>query len=107
MIDLFFYSIVIILVCQFLLGVYLEFINLKNSKDVIPPQLKGFYNENKFSLQYKYEKETTRFGMLKSSLSFLVTITIVTTGLFGYADEWLRAYYHDEFWLSAIWFSVS
>ena len=104
MTEILYYIIIIILILEFLLEIYLEYLNVKNAKTEVPTELKGYYNEEKFALQQKYEKDSTVFGLIKSSLSFTLTFVVVCCGFLGIADDWLRHYYIDEFWLSILWF---
>jgi STE24 endopeptidase len=104
--DLFYTALLVIVTLEFLLGVFLEYINLKNAKPDVPPELDGYYNKEKFALQLRYEKETTRFGILRTSVSFTVTFIVIAAGGFGMADEWLRGFLEDEFWLSVAWFCL-
>jgi len=103
----FFYTALLVIVAlEFLLSVFLEYLNIKNAKSILPPELEGYFSSEKFGLQQRYEKETTRFGIFRSSISFIITFIVLATGFAGTADEWLRGFLQDEFWLSVAWFGI-
>lgn len=106
MTGIFYTALLVIVALEFLLGIFLEYLNIKNARTVMPPELEGFYSKEKFGQQQAYEKETTRFGIFRSSLSFVVTFIVLATGFLGMADGWLRGYLKDEFWLSVSWFCL-
>lgn len=90
----------------YLLERILEYLNLKNQKKEIPQDFKDFYDQDKYNKSLEYHKEVTRFSWLGSTISFLVTLSVLVFGLFGYLDEVLRSYIQSEIWLSLAFFGV-
>ena len=63
----FIFSIIIfILVFDFILERILDIVNNKHRVEVLPGELKDIYNEEEYQKQQHYEKESTKFALLKS-----------------------------------------
>ena len=82
--------ILIILVADFVLERTLDWLNNKAISPTLPPQAKGIYDEEQYAKMLKYEKETGRFGLLTSTISFLVTFALLYSGFFGWFDGFIR-----------------
>lgn len=100
------YLILAILVLEFLLSKFLEYLNYKSLKDVLPESLKGIYEEEKYAKSIAYNRANSRFSFLVSTLSFILIFTLVITGSFGRLDSWLREYVGNEIALSLAFFGI-
>lgn len=106
MAQILFYIIIIILVADFAFGRYLSFLNIKNSKQPLPPLLQDIYDPDKYARQQDYFRTNTRFGMLTSSISFLLTLLMYSLGGFGWLDHFINIYIHNEILVSIVFFGV-
>lgn len=84
----------------------LEVLNLRRMAPELPESLRGFYDAEKYRLSQQYLKEKSRFGLISTTLSFLVSVTVLATGGLGALDGWLRTFTDDPFWLALSFFGV-
>ncbi|MCW0484808.1 M48 family metallopeptidase [Gaoshiqia sediminis] len=75
-----FWIIIFILVLDFALERYLEYLNTTRWSDQLPEEVKGIYDEKKYRRQQEYSKTNHRFSRLTSLLSFLLILLM----LFGH-----------------------
>ncbi len=101
-----FYAILVILVADFAFGRYLSFLNIRNSRQELPPPLQGIYDPEKYEKQQNYFRTNTRFGMLTSTLSFLITFLMYSLGGFGWLDQLIHGCIHNEILVSIVFFGV-
>lgn len=100
------YIILIIISFEFILDIFLEYLNLKSQKPVLPSSLQDFIDNDTYSKSIAYNKENTRFGLLTNTLSFAVTFLLLYTGIFGAIDIWLRQFIAHEIILSLTYFGL-
>jgi len=104
---LFFWSIIIIYIADFVLELVLEFLNSKKWTDKLPKELEGIFDEEKFKKQQLYEKDTTRFSLFKATIFFLAGLVILFQGIPGKFDVFLRTYIENELWLGLSFFGIT
>lgn len=86
MVQVLFYCIIAILLLEFALERVLAFLNIKQAKNELPDLLRDIYDPEKYARQQEYFKTNTRFGMLTSTFSFLVTLLMYSLGGFAWVD---------------------
>ncbi len=82
-----FYFIIGIIVFDFVFENILDYLNVKNMKAVLPDELRGVYDADKYARSQKYEKEKTRFSFFTGALSFVVILLMMFLKGFGYIDD--------------------
>jgi STE24 endopeptidase len=85
--EILFWIIIGIIVVDFIFEKYLDFLNTKTMSDVLPDELKGIYDEEKYKKQQAYQRENQRFGLLTSSFSFALTLAMFLFYGFAYVDN--------------------
>jgi STE24 endopeptidase len=93
-------------VISFLFSTVLEIINLKSLRTDIPEEVISFYDVEKYQKSIRYQQEKTRFGLLSESFSFLISITLLATGGFGWLDTLLRTWFVGEIPLALAFFGL-
>lgn len=101
-----FIAIIIILIVDFGLERFLALLNIKNSKLPLPSILSDIYDTEKYAQQQDYFRTNTKFGMLSSTFSFLVTIVMYAFGGFGWLDNSLQLYFTNEIIRSLVFFAI-
>ena len=101
-----FYLIIAILIIDFIFERYLSFLNIKHSKLKFPAVLQDIYDPEKYAKQQDYFRTNTRFGILTSTISFLVTLLMYSLGGFGWLDQLVNAYVHHEILVSIVFFGL-
>lgn len=87
-----FIALMVIVVLDFALERVLQLLNNKSSKKPIPAELEGIYDQEKYERSQAYQRATSKFGMLTASFSFLLLVSALVFGWFGYLDAWLRSW---------------
>ncbi len=101
-----FIIILIILIADFVLERTLSVLNVKSSKKSIPALLVGIYDEEKYRHQQSYFMVNTRFGLLTSSVNFLVIILMIVYGGFGWLDGVVQGWTNSPVLVSLIFFGI-
>lgn len=76
----------------FLLDTIIEILNISNLDSKLPADFTDIYKEDDYKKSQNYLKETTKFGLLKSSIFALVTIAFIIVGGFNYLDIYIRSF---------------
>ncbi len=98
--------ILLIVVLDFSWTQYLAYRNRKRMSPNIPMQLAGIYNEEEYARQQAYQKENSLFGLYTSIFSFVVLLGVLSLGIFGWLDEYLRQYINNGIILTLVFFGV-
>ncbi|MBK6282352.1 MAG: M48 family metallopeptidase [Draconibacterium sp.] len=85
--EILFFIIIAIIVLDFLFEKYLDYLNTKTMSDVLPEEVKGIYDEEKYKKQQAYQRENNRFGLLSSSFSFALTLAMFLFFGFAFVDS--------------------
>jgi STE24 endopeptidase len=84
------YIIISILSFDFIVDHILDYLNIKNHKKELPPEVSDIYESDKYQKSIDYHKVNYRFDLLSSGFSFLLITTVILTGTFGKLDHALR-----------------
>lgn len=101
-----FYLLLGIITFDFLLERMLGYLNRKSSKQPIPKELEGIYDEEKYAKSQAYQSEVSRFGILSASFSFALTFCAIYFGWFGVIDDWIRTFSPLDMVSTLIFFGV-
>jgi STE24 endopeptidase len=96
--------ILLIVLADFILERSLSFLNQKSRKKPIPVELEGIYNEEKYRKSQAYNRENSRFGLITSSISFILIVTAIYFGWFGDLDKWIRNFSPFDMLTTLIYF---
>ena len=101
-----FFIILVILTADFVLERILSALNVKSSKKPIPDLLSGIYDQDKYQKQQSYFRANTRFGLLTSTVSFLVIFLMIVFGGFGWLDGIVQRWTANPILVSLIFFGI-
>jgi len=101
-----FVSIILILIADFGLERFLALLNIKNSKLPIPSILSDIYDSEKYAKQQDYFRTNSKFGMLTSTFSFIVTLGMYAFGGFGWLDGTLQNEISNDIVRSLLFFAL-
>lgn len=100
------YIILGIITFDFVLNQVLDYLNLKARKDVIPDEMEGFYDAEKYKKAQSYQKTNARFSFITSTISFVLAFILLSTGFFGQLDIWLRPLIDNDIVLALVYFGI-
>ena len=98
------YLIIGLVVFNYLFSTVLDFINDKNWRNEIPPEMKDYYDEEKYVKAKNYAKEKGRISLISSTLSTLITILFLSLQGYGWLDNIISNYYDIPFLQSGFFF---
>lgn len=101
-----FYIILAIVVFDFVLERLLDYLNSTMWSSKIPDELKGIYDPDRYEKSQKYEKENQKFGLLTSSFSLTVMVTMLFLAGFAIIDNWAREISSNPVVIALIFFGI-
>lgn len=99
-------AIFIILVVNFILERWLDYLNTTQWSLKLPVELEGIYNEEKFRLSMEYEKTKHQFAMISESVSFVTLLIAFALGGFGWLDGIVRSYVTNPILVTLVYFAI-
>ena len=106
MYTILFWVIIAIIVLDFLFEKYLDYLNITTMSDVIPDDVKGIYDEEKYKKQQSYQRENNRFGMISDTFSFLVTLGMFLFFGFAWVNGWAWSVTNSAILAALIFFGI-
>ena len=85
--EFWFLIIIGLVIFNFLFSNILFFINHKNWKDKIPPELEDFYDKEKYKKAKLYSISKSKIGLLSSIISFLFVISLLVFNGYGFLNQ--------------------
>jgi STE24 endopeptidase len=81
-----FYVIVAIIIADFILDLFLEYINTRHNSTELPAGLKGIMNEEQYTRHQEYQRQNYKFGVWSSGFNFLLLMAM----LFFFGFAWIN-----------------
>ena len=88
MAQILFFIIIGILLTDFILERFLEYLNSTRWSDQLPIEVKDIYNEKEYQKQQAYERANFHFSMASSSFSFMLTFLMFLFTGFALVNKW-------------------
>ncbi len=104
--SLLFYTILVILVLDYVLERFLAYLNSTYWSDVLPKELEGIYDQEKYSQSQRYEKSKQKFTFILSTLTLVAMIVMLVAGGFAWMDAFARQYTHHPILIALIFFGM-
>lgn len=104
--TLIFYGIIGILISEYLLATTLNFLNAKRFKDTLPDELSDVYNSEEYQKAQDYKLTNYRFGILTSTFSILLILSVLIFGGFGWIDNFVSGLTDNKILQSLLFFGV-
>ncbi len=81
------YTIIGFLIADFLLERFLEYLNSTRWSDVLPKEVSGIYDDEKYKKQQAYEKVNFRFELLSSTFGFVLLLLMFLLSGFAWLNQ--------------------
>ena len=101
-----FYVIIAILVVQYIVHQFLEFLNASKFDSKVPEELKDVFDEGEYQKSQSYKKTNYRFGMISDGFSLLFTLVFLIFGGFEWLDQWTRSMTENQMPRTMIFFGL-
>ena len=106
MVNIIFYIIIFILVGDYILERWLDYLNSTRWSNELPKEVEGIYNAEKYRKQQEYQKVNTRFGIFTDTLTLVVMLAMIVLGGFAWLDDYLRQYVTHPIVLALFFFGI-
>ncbi len=100
------YLILAIITVNFLLEQILDYLNRKHRKQSLPEELKGIYDEEEYKRSIQYQNANNRFSQVTAIFSFVLSFILLSTGFFGWLDQFLRPDFQNQIVHALIYFGI-
>ncbi|MBN2001002.1 M48 family metallopeptidase [candidate division KSB1 bacterium] len=91
---------------DFLLNLIADLLNLKNLSSELPAEFKDIYEAEKYKKSQKYTVVNTRFGLIISTFSLVVTLVFWFTGGFNLLDITVRRWGFAPIWNGLLYIGI-
>lgn len=106
MFNTIFYLIIIFIVLDFILDRYLAYLNSKTRNAVLPDELRGIYDEEKYAKSIAYEQENARFELITGTFDFVLILGILFLGGFAWVDAIAGSFTENPIFRGLLFFLI-
>lgn len=104
--EIIFNIIITIIILNFLLERWMDWLNNKNSSEILPEELKGIYDEEKYVKQRAYDKVKGKFSIVSSTFSFVLILAMLFFKGFAFLDEYSKTITDNTILLPLVFFAI-
>jgi STE24 endopeptidase len=100
------YIILAIIILDFSLERFLDYLNSTLWSNELPKELEGIYNADQYRKSQDYLKVNERFSLLTEGLNFVLVISMALFGGFALVDQWVRHFTSSPVAMGLIFFGI-
>ncbi len=104
--EMLFYIITGIILFGYFLNLFLDYLNTTRWSNILPEELKGIYDEEKYKKQQDYEKTNHNFSLITSTFSLLIMLLMLFLDGFAYVDNIANSITTNKIFTSLIFFGI-
>ena len=104
--NILFYIILVILLADFILERWLDYLNDKKLSAELPEEVRDVYDAAQYKKSQEYKKVNDRFSLISSSFSFILIIGMLLFGGFDLVDRWARSFTDHPILIALIFFGI-
>ncbi len=101
-----FYTIIAIIVLQFLMETVLDYLNSRKFQDPIPEELQDVFDNKEYLKSQAYKKDNYNFGILSSTFSIVLTLGFLIFGGFEWIDLLARNITENPILMALLFFGI-
>ncbi|MFK5857093.1 MAG: M48 family peptidase, partial [Bacteroidota bacterium] len=106
MVQIIFWIIIGIIIFDYLLEKFLDFLNYGNMQENIPDELTGIYDKEKYSKSQQYEKVNLVFTTITSTFSFVIILILLFADGFAILDNYVSNITQNEYFRALLFFGI-
>jgi STE24 endopeptidase len=106
MVNLIFWTIIILLLLSFAGDEYLSYLNASYRNKKIPPELQDIYDKEKYLKSQRYAKTKRQFAFLKNSFDLVLILLMVAFGGFGYLNALIQSDFENIIIITLLFFGI-
>lgn len=101
-----FYIIIGLLIFDFILEQFLDYLNATKRSSILPNELKGIYDEEKYEKSQNYDKANHKFSIITSSFNLLLILVFLYYTGFAFIDEIARSFTSNSILITMVFFGI-
>ena len=101
-----FYLLIGILLLDFIIESWLDYLNAKHYNDAIPTELQDVYSEEEYIKSQEYKKENDRFSNWNSLFLLVITLSFFFFKGFAFVDNYARQFASNEIIVTLLFFGI-
>ncbi|NKI32841.1 M48 family metallopeptidase [Croceivirga thetidis] len=101
-----FYLIIGILLFQFIMDTWLDYLNAKKFGEPVPEVLNDIFNSDDYQKSQAYKRENYQFGLLSDSFSTVLTLCFLLFGGFEFIDQLVRGLSDNRIVQALLFFGI-
>jgi len=101
-----FYCIVVIIVLNYLLERWLDWLNDSQASSDLPNELVGIYDEDKYATSRAYDKAKSKLSLYSSTASFISILAMLFFNGFAFVDELAKSIITHPIGTSLVFFAI-
>lgn len=98
--------IISIIVFDFLFERYLDYINIKHIQQTLPFELSEIYDAEQYKKQQNYKRDSNRFGLIASSISFIAILLMFFLEGFAFVNKIALSISDNPLVVSLLFFGI-
>jgi len=102
----FLYIVIGILVFDYLFDQFLDYLNSTKRSTILPKELIGIYDEEKYRKSQDYERINYHFSIITSSFSLILILIFLYFSGFALVDEYARTFSSNSIIIALIFFGI-
>jgi len=79
-----------ILIASYILGLIIEYLNIRHLSPNLPDEFKDIYDAEKYKKSQEYLKENTIFSLIQETLDVILMLVVILGGFLNIFDLWIR-----------------
>ncbi|MCG8410895.1 MAG: M48 family metallopeptidase [Bacteroidales bacterium] len=104
--QIIFYTIIGILIFDYCLEQFLDYLNSTKRSSELPAALKGIYDDEKYKKSQDYDKVNHKFSILTSSFSLILILGFLYYSGFAFVDQIARTFTSNPILIALIFFGI-
>jgi STE24 endopeptidase len=101
-----FYIIITIIILDYILDRYLGWLNAKARTSVLPEELQGIYDAEKYQKSVEYDKVNSKFEIITGSLDLVIILLMLFLGGFAFVDNIAGSFTADPIFKAIVFFGI-
>lgn len=106
MVNTIFWLIIAIIIFDYLLEKFLDYLNYTKMQESVPEELTGIYDEEKYRKSQQYEKVNLSFSMITGTFSFILILVLLFTQGFAFLDNYVISVSQNNYLRALLFFGI-
>lgn len=104
--KLLFNIIIGIIIAQYVIDTFLDYLNAKKYQDAIPEELNDVFDKEEYKKSQDYKKTNYSFGILNDVFSLILTLAFLIFGGFEWIDNLVRSFTTNPILIALAFFGI-